>query len=118
MLVGGPWHHRTLESAPPAAGNPTAISWDGSDILLIVYRGADGHVHALEFRFDPQVEDDSRRDPYREVRNWTWNHHDLTASLNLPLAAHSPTAFPAKGILGVAYADPDGQIVLVWLRRV
>ena len=101
LFAGSTWQHNNLTAltgAPQAAGNPAGYTTNDYDFGIldvqhVVYRGVDAHIHEL-FTLE------------------TWQHNDLTATANAPVAASDPTAYTdgGKQTQHVIYRDSQGHI--------
>ena len=89
-----------LAKSPPAAGQPSLYSLE-PDSRRILYRGMSGHLHELS-RVTAGAEPSS------------WRHTDLTAQLNIPVAACDPSLVVFEGVPHIAYVDTAARIREVW----
>lgn len=103
------WQHVDLTrmaGAPLAAGNPAGYIWDGDASHHVVYRGTDGHVHALWRRIDGSGQEE-------------WSHVDLTMEAGgIPVSASDPMGYVWEGDSSqhIVYRGVDGHIHELWRR--
>jgi len=97
------WNRTTISfpgTAPPAAGQPSHYTLaEGQQQVL--YRGQDSHLHLLS-------------KPAADVNDDPWQHTDLTAQLEIPIAASDPSAVVVDGVPHVVYVDQDSRIRELW----
>ena len=88
------WDLSAVAGAPPAASDPAAYVSPRTRTKHVLYRGTDGHVHAISWV--PGAGDPA--------------HTDLTLAAAAPPAADTPRGFAGPNGEHVVYRGTDGQI--------